>query len=291
MMADRQAPEAIQHYEELLARDPGSRAFAQLADAYCQRGRYADAIAVCDRGLQRYPRYVGARMILARALADHGDVARAEAEFRRVLEQIPDNIPAHRALGELLRRQERTPEALTVFEALRDLTPFDREITDLVEVLWGTAVPPPGAPLPAAPLPAEPAVPVPVFDLTEVASASALPLGSPVGIREAEGPGPAPALATETLADLYVQQGFVEEARAIYRELVLVHPSREDLRAKLASLEASPPAGPAEEAVPEPALAAVSAPAALPPWGHDLAETLQAWLAAARDLRAERNRR
>jgi len=288
-MADRKASETIQYHEALLARDPNSRSFAQLAEAYCQQGRYADAIAVCDRGLQLYPKYVGARMILARALADHGDVARAEAEFRRVLEQIPDNIPAHRALGELLRRQERTPEALTVFETLRDLTPFDREITDLVEALWGTAVPPAAAPTAAAPAAVGPEVPV--FDLTEVAGAAPLPLGPPVGSPEAEAGAPAPALATETLADLYVQQGFVDEARAIYRELALVHPSRQDLRAKLASLETSPPDGLAEEAAPEPVPLAVSAPPTASPAGDGLAETLQAWLAAVRDLRAERRRR
>ncbi|HEY7676482.1 MAG TPA: tetratricopeptide repeat protein, partial [Candidatus Methylomirabilis sp.] len=287
MMDDLQASEAIQHYEALLARDPGSRAFAQLADAYHRQGRYAEAIAVCDSGLQRYPAFVGARMTLARALADSGDVARAEAEFRRVLEQTPDNIPAHRALGDLLRRQGRPPEALAVYEALHDFIPFDQEITELVEALGVTPSPP--GPLPTAPLAAEPEVTV--FDLTEVAGAPPLPLGPPVGIPEAEGAGPPPALATETLADLYVQQGFVEEARAIYRELVLVHPSREDLRAKLASLEAAPPPVPGGEGAPAPAEVVVSAPAAARPGGDDLAEILRAWAAAARDLRAERQRR
>jgi len=83
----------------------------------------------------------------------------------------------------------------------------------------------------------------------------------------------------------------VDEARAIYRELVLVHPSRQDLRAKLASLETSPRAGLAEEAAPEPVPLGVSAPIAASPAGDGLAETLQAWLAAVRDLRAERSRR
>jgi len=37
-MADRKASETIQYHEALLARDPNSRSFAQLADAYCQQG-------------------------------------------------------------------------------------------------------------------------------------------------------------------------------------------------------------------------------------------------------------
>ncbi len=286
-MGDGHTSEVIDHYEVLLAREPNSRAFAQLADAYRQQGRSADAIAVCARGLERYPTYVGARLILARALAEHGDVARAEAEFRRVLEQTPDHIPAHRALGELLRLQGRPAEALAVYESLRDLVPFDQEVVELLASL--RAAPAPAvAPRAAESREAEPAAPL--FDLTEVAAEPPLPLGPPGGLPEAA-PVPAPALATETLAELYVQQGFVEEARAIYRELVRVQPSREDLRAKLASLAAPAPAPPAEEDVLEPWVVAVSAPAAGSRGGDDLAEVLQAWLVAARGLRAERRGR
>jgi len=82
MTAD-QASGEFEHYEALLARDPDSRAFGQLAEIYRRRGRTAEAIALCDHGLQRYPAYVGARLTLARALAEHGDLGRAEAEFRR----------------------------------------------------------------------------------------------------------------------------------------------------------------------------------------------------------------
>ncbi len=307
-MAEGHRLDEIEHYQAVLAKDPNSRAFAQLADAYRRQGQLADAIAVCDRGLQRYPSYVGARMVLARALVERGDLARAEAEFRHILDQTPDNIPAHRALGDLLRGQGRAAEALAVYEGLLDLTPFDREVGDLVE---GLRVSPPPAPAhaaaPAAPRegqPGEAAPQVPLFDLTEADAAPELPLGPPVGVPEVEAAAPQPVLATETLADLYVQQGFVDEARAIYEELLRLEPARADLRAKLASLAPPPPpAAPAEEAVAEPVAVAAPTPAAEPvavaasppdadaPGGDDVVEVLRAWLTAAQELRVERGRR
>ncbi len=46
---------AIRRYEERLARDPGSLAFAPLADAYRKAGRAPDAIRLCREGLERFP--------------------------------------------------------------------------------------------------------------------------------------------------------------------------------------------------------------------------------------------
>ena len=50
-------------------------AFAALAEEHRRAGRFAEAIAVCREGLERYPAYVSARVTLGRALLDSGDVA------------------------------------------------------------------------------------------------------------------------------------------------------------------------------------------------------------------------
>lgn len=176
----------IERYRALLAHDPESRAFGAVAEVYLRQAHYAEAIAVCDDGLQRFPGYVGARLTLARALEASGDVSRAEAEFRRVLERLPDSIPAHRALADLLRREGRLTEALVTYEALLALDPLDQEVRQLLEDVRPVAmvpVEPPAGHLPPAVLP-EPDIPpvpeeatVPTFDLTEEAAAEvSLPL-------------------------------------------------------------------------------------------------------------------
>ena len=73
---------AIRRYEERLARDPTSLAFAPLADAYRKTGRVRDAIRLCREGLERFPQYVTARLILAKALLDEGDPDAALSEVQ-----------------------------------------------------------------------------------------------------------------------------------------------------------------------------------------------------------------
>ncbi len=325
MSVPEEGAQEIEGYQAVLAEDPRSRAFGRLAEAYSRAGRYAEAIATCEGGLQHHPSFVGARLVLARCLAAHGaDPARAEAEFRRVLELAPDHLAARRELADLLRGQGRMADASAVYEALLDLDPFDQEVRAQVDALRRT-------PAPAAPSPPHPEVPVPAVDLTEeMAQFEALVLGPPVagaaakaltppppfpaaeeadaGASESDvlvfdllgelakegafpevpsgraGPAPAPpkgVLATETLADLYVQQGFLGEARAIYEELVRADPARTDLQAKLAGLQPAPEARARREA---------EAWGGSPPGGAeagDLLEVLEAWLLAARSRRAE----
>ncbi|MGQ0764126.1 MAG: tetratricopeptide repeat protein [Gemmatimonadota bacterium] len=63
--------------------------------------------------------------------------------------------------------------------------------------------------------------------------------------------GPAP-FVTETMAELYLQQGFVDEALSIYRQLLARHPDDQTLRDRIASLEepATEAAAPTNEAEP-----------------------------------------
>ena len=85
------------------------------------------------------------------------------------------------------------------------------------------------------------------------------PLEAPVGpIIEPsllDPPSPAPSAAafvTETMAELYLQQGHREEALGVYRQLVEIHPQDSALRGKLEALEA------ATAPAPEPALSDVA---------------------------------
>src|SRR5512144_3246762 len=101
---DPAASSVIRRYEERLARDPGSLAFAPLADAYRKAGRTREAIALCRDGLGRFPEYATARLVLAKALLDEGESEAALAEVRAILDRNPADAPAHRLAGEIHRR-------------------------------------------------------------------------------------------------------------------------------------------------------------------------------------------
>ncbi len=171
--------EEIERHAARLEREPGSRVFAQLADAYRKEGLLEEAIQICREGLITHPTYASARVVLGRALLEQGSLDEAEAEFRRVLDQAPDNLVALRLMGDLSVRREQPAEARSYYERALRLNPRDQETQERL-----------------AALPAAPAVQA-----------------------EQGGAVPGDPLATPTLAAIYASQGHVHLAEAMYAQL------------------------------------------------------------------------
>ncbi|MGQ0734564.1 MAG: hypothetical protein ACT4QD_13030 [Acidobacteriota bacterium] len=86
----------------LVDANPGSPAFAELAELYRRAARFDEAITCCRLGLAQHPTLSTARLVLARALLGGGHRAEAEAEFAAVVAGAPSNVSARReweALG------------------------------------------------------------------------------------------------------------------------------------------------------------------------------------------------
>jgi tetratricopeptide (TPR) repeat protein len=125
----------IRRQEDRLAKDPTSLAFAQLADLYRKAGRPADAIATCRAGLQRYPHYTTARLILAKTLLAENDSGGALAEIEAILQVSPKDVQCHRLAAEAHRRMGRLDAAVRSLESAVALDPGDRESRALLTVL------------------------------------------------------------------------------------------------------------------------------------------------------------
>jgi tetratricopeptide (TPR) repeat protein len=138
-MDDPGLVEAIRRQEERLQRDPGSLAFAQLADLYRKAGRTREAATLCREGLARYPHYTTARLILAKTLAVEGTLAEALAETSAILEVAPKDVQAHRLAAELQRRLGRVDQAVVHLESALRLDPADRESRSLLALLRAAA--------------------------------------------------------------------------------------------------------------------------------------------------------
>jgi tetratricopeptide (TPR) repeat protein len=134
-MDDRGLAEAIRRHEERLARDPESLAFAQLADLYRKAGRTADAVGLCREGLQRWPHYTTARLILAKALLGEGQLEPALVEVDAILQTSPKDVQCHRLAAEVHRRSGRIDAAVTHLEQAVVLDPGDRESNALLSLL------------------------------------------------------------------------------------------------------------------------------------------------------------
>ncbi len=134
-MSDDALAASIQRYEERLARDPASLAFAQLADLYRKAGRTPDAIALCRHGLERYPQYMTARLILAKAWLAEGRLDEAGAEIATILETSPKDVQCVRLAAEIERRRGNVDGAVEHLEKAVRLDPTDRESRTLLSLL------------------------------------------------------------------------------------------------------------------------------------------------------------
>ncbi len=119
---------AIRRHEERLQRDPESLAFAQLADLYRKS-------ALCRRGLDRYPHYTTARLILAKTLLGEGDHDAALAELTSILGESPKEAQAHRLSAEIHRLRGDLDAAAHHLDAAARLDPTDRESRALLGLL------------------------------------------------------------------------------------------------------------------------------------------------------------
>src|SRR5919201_7132222 len=97
-MTDNSRIEALRRRVE---KDPGSIAFAQLAEEYRRAGDNEQAIKICRDGLGRHPGYLSAQVTLGRALIELGQFEEARRELEAVLSVAPDNLAAIRALANI----------------------------------------------------------------------------------------------------------------------------------------------------------------------------------------------
>jgi tetratricopeptide (TPR) repeat protein len=132
---DSAAAAAIRRHEERLARDPGSLAFAQLADLYRKTDRIDDAIALCREGLMRYPDYTTARLILVKALIARNAFVEALEELDTIFTLTPREAQCHRLAAEAHRRRGDIDAAVRHLETALALDPSDRESRTLLPLL------------------------------------------------------------------------------------------------------------------------------------------------------------
>jgi tetratricopeptide (TPR) repeat protein len=118
----------IEALRKRLQKDPGSIAFAQLAEEYRRAGRFHESIDVCRAGLARHPGYLSARVTLGRALLEIGDVDAAQRELNDVLRVAPDNLSAIRGIAEVHRKKGEIPEALEQFRSAFEMASPDPSI-------------------------------------------------------------------------------------------------------------------------------------------------------------------
>jgi len=110
--------------------------YQHLADYYFGLDRSPEALAICEQGLQRFPRNLAIRMMLAQVSASVGRTAEAARAYEAVLSARPDLDIVEYRLAMLLASQEGEPafgqRAARLLEDLHDDRPSDPLLVDVL---------------------------------------------------------------------------------------------------------------------------------------------------------------
>jgi len=118
-------PSIVEKYEQILAADPRSRIFVELAKALLDRGDAARAVEVCGQGLEHHPSSILGRVVWGRALLEGGDAKGAMDQFEIAIALDPASPYAYNLVAEALIAKGMHREALPVVARAVELQPTD----------------------------------------------------------------------------------------------------------------------------------------------------------------------
>ena len=181
----------IRTLSAVLARDPGSLQYVDLAEALRRRGKLDEATQVVMHGLGRHAEHADGYDCLARIHADRGELLEARMAWERALAIEPEHGGALKGIGFLFYRQGDTKRAADALEHALAANPDDWAAQRALEMIRGTDAPVPGPPSPV-PAVEEPRRKTPAEVPQLRATASALRAAQiAAAAMEAEKPAPA----------------------------------------------------------------------------------------------------
>lgn len=208
---------------EILDRGPSSETLCLVLAELKRAGHTRKVIQQCIRALQHHPEDLPLRLILAEAYFEEGLLSQAEAELETAAFQMDRYASTYLLRAEIYRNQRRNDEALRSLNIYLAHRPQDEKALDLLKDLGTPQAAPPAETAPVQEEILEPAV-------VEAPEPPALKPVEPLALEEEETPefGPEeealPEIATATLAEVYVNQGEIQEALSIYEKVVAQNP-------------------------------------------------------------------
>ncbi len=185
-------------------RAPESRIFAPLADACRKKGHVDRAIELCEKGLEGYPDYASAHVILGKCFYDKGATERSRAEFERVIEIDPENMVALKFMGDILMSEGDRDESIAYYRRILAIDPTNEEVSGKLKGMENE------------------------FREREI------DLDDSGTVRKAGQPG---ELATMTLAGIYAAQGYYNKALKIYNGILDTEPDNKEASEMVGKIE------------------------------------------------------
>ncbi|MFY0565211.1 tetratricopeptide repeat protein [Archangium lansingense] len=127
------AKSLVERYEQLLAQDPASSVFVELAKALVAKGEHARAIVVCEQGISHHPNSVTGRVLWGKALILMGRPAEAMAQFDQAVSIDKENPHAYNLISEVLLQRGLYRSALPILRKALALQPNDARVRGWME--------------------------------------------------------------------------------------------------------------------------------------------------------------
>src|SRR4030042_6267120 len=123
-MAERDFAE-IARLSEKYSKDPKSRMFVQLADAYRKNGMMDEALDILNKGLQYHPDYALGYLILGKCYFYQRKYEQAKDAYETTLKHDPQNIVALRMIAQICESLRDEPGQMSAYKEILTLDPFD----------------------------------------------------------------------------------------------------------------------------------------------------------------------
>jgi tetratricopeptide (TPR) repeat protein len=205
--------------EVVLAAGLKSSVFVQLAEAYRSQGRYEEAIATCQKGLEKMPDSLRGRLLLGKCYLEKTMIPQAREELEKVAREIEECFSVYKLLS-LVYLHEKNPEkALEALKKSLSLPPAEGSSRKPVSPLE-TVLPHREAKSPLAP---------PRFDHPRSPRETEKHIGT-----EKTAPS---TIRTDTLAEIYIKQGKLDRALSVYQEILTREPENTAVREKYEGLQ------------------------------------------------------
>ena len=202
--------ESNELFTRILGSGPSQSTLFLLLTEMKKQGRTSEVIRECVNALNIYPDDYRLRRLLAECYLEAGSIDQAEKELDRVASHIEHLISVYKIQADNYARQGRVKEAADVLKRYLAHCPDDEEALALKDMIKSEQ---------------EKSLPKPQDSLEDMA-------------QEDEGADFFAELATPTLAEIYYNQGLIQEAMNIYKNILSANPDDKDAAKRLNELKA-----------------------------------------------------
>ncbi len=125
----------LQKYLRVYQKNPNSRVFAPLAEAYRKMNKIPEAMKILEQGMVQHPTYVMGHLCLAKCYFDLQQFEKVYTSVRPFVSQNLDNLSLQRLFAETCEKLGHEKEALEIYKHLLFLNPRDADSAERVKNL------------------------------------------------------------------------------------------------------------------------------------------------------------